>query len=171
VDEDQSAETAVERRATPGETRPERRLERPPSDRYRDGEPALKTANRGSARSGLVLSTIAALVGAAAIAVGGGLLTMTAGLLVVAAVVGWVVAVLVSIGVDRPAGRASRTRRRWTATGIALAGVALGQLGLWLIARQEGGTLGLLDYLAEVFGVLVPLELALASGIAWWRTA
>jgi hypothetical protein len=171
VDEDQAPETTVERGATPGEARPGRRLERPPSDRYGKAEPAAQEANRGSRPSGLVLPTIAGLVGAAAIAVGGGLLTMTAGLLVVAAAIGWVVAVLVSLGADHVVGGTDRTRRRWTATSIALAGVALGQVGLWVIARQEGGTLGLVDYLAEVFGVLVPLELAIAGGVAWWRTA
>ena len=86
--------------------------------------------------------------------------TITAGLLVIAVVIGWLVAALVSFGADPGAGR---TGRRATATVIALAGVALGQIGLWLIARQEGGTLGVIDYLAEVFGFLVPLELALAG--------
>jgi hypothetical protein len=53
---------------------------------------------------------------------------------------------------------------------LALTGVALGQLGLWLLARQEGGVLSPLDYLAEVFGILVPLELAIAGLVAWWRS-
>jgi hypothetical protein len=64
---------------------------------------------------------------------------------------------------------ARRVRRRSLAGLIALAGVALGQVGIWLIARSEGGTLGLLDYLAEAFGLLVPAELLLAAVIAWWR--
>jgi hypothetical protein len=49
-------------------------------------------------------------------------------------------------------------------------GVALGQVGLWLLGREEGGVLPLLDYLAEVFGFLVPLQLGIAGLVAWWQT-
>lgn len=111
---------------------------------------------------------MAGLAGAVVIALGGGLLTMTAGLLVIAAVVGWVVAVALSIDAARGPGLGPR---RWTAAGIALAAVALGQVGLWLIARGEGGTLGLVDYLAEVFGPLVPAQSIIASLVAWWRAS
>ena len=38
----------------------------------------------------------------------------------------------------------------------------------WLYARQEGGTLGLLDYLWTTFGLLIPGELAAAAVTAWW---
>jgi hypothetical protein len=153
----------------PGERRPERQLERPPSDRYRDdAEPRPADEAPTAGPRGIVGAIVAALVGAIAIAVGGGLMTITAGLLVIAAVLGWVVAALVSLDADPAAGRRGR---RTTATIVGLAGVALGQVGLWIIAREEGGTLGPIDYLAEVFGVLVPLEFALAGGIAWWRTA
>ena len=156
------------RQRVPGERAPERQLDRPPSERYQESEPPLEeTAGRSSAL-GLVGAVLVAVVGAVAIAIAGGRLTITAGLLVIAAVVGWLVAGLVSFGADPGAGR---TGRRTTAMVIALAGVALGQIGLWVIARQEGGTLGVTDYLAEVFGFLVPLELTLAGAIAWWRTA
>ena len=97
-----------------------------------------------------------------------GILTITAGLLVVAAVVGWVVGAVFTIALGpTPAG--GRTIRRSLAAVIALLGVALGQVGLWLIAREEGGTLAIGDYLAEVFGLLVPAELAIAAVVAWWR--
>ena len=119
---------------------------------------------------GVAAAAIAGIVAAAAIAVGGGLLTITAGLLVVAAVVGWVVAIALGLGAGPRAG-ADRGRRRWTAALIALGSVALGQIGLWLIARGEGGTLGIVDYLAEVFAVLVPAELLIAAAVAWWRAA
>ena len=46
--------------------------------------------------------------------------------------------------------------------------VALGQLGLWWYAGTEGGVLPLVDYLAETFGLLVPLQALLAAGFAWW---
>ena len=44
----------------------------------------------------------------------------------------------------------------WPSPWLAI-GVALGQVGLWLLGREEGGVLSLIDYLAEVFGFLVPL--------------
>ncbi len=51
-----------------------------------------------------------------------------------------------------------------------MTGVALGQVGLWLLGREEGGVLSLIDYLAEVFGFLVPLQFVIAALIAWWQT-
>jgi hypothetical protein len=47
--------------------------------------------------------------------------------------------------------------------------VGLGQIGLWLYARTEGGVLSLPDYLAQVFGGLVPLAFLVAIATAWWR--
>jgi FtsH-binding integral membrane protein len=155
--------------AGPGDRRPARQLDRPPSERYRSNEEAPEaTIERPQSARGIAAAVIAALAGALAIAVGGGLLTITAGLLVVAAIVGWVVAVALGLGAGVPTA-AERGRRRSTAAVIALAGVALGQLGLGLIARGEGGTLGLVDYLGETFGVLVPAELLIAAAVAWWR--
>jgi hypothetical protein len=143
----------------------ERRLARPPSERYRAIEEPAPTA--GSMARVIALGSAAAILGAAAITVGGGLLAITAGLLVIAAVVGWAVAVAVVSGGCASQGGA---RRAVIAVTLALAGVGLGQLGLWLLARQEGGVLSPLDYLAEVFGILVPLELAIAGLVAWWRS-
>jgi hypothetical protein len=152
----------------PGERRPGR-LERPPSERYRSPEQTGAASDeRPSTARGLVAAVMAAIAGGIVIAIGGGLLTITAGLVVIAAVVGWIVALALDFGAGT---RADRGRRRWTAALIGLAAVALGQLGLWLIARGEGGTLGLVDYLAEVFGILVPAELLIAAVVAWWRAA
>ena len=50
---------------------------------------------------------------------------------------------------------------------MALAGVGLGQIGVWLLGRQEGGVLPIVEYLGEVFGVLVPLQVAIAAIGAW----
>ncbi len=60
--------------------------------------------------------------------------------------------------------------RRWIATALAVIGVALGQLGLWLFARSEGGVLPLVDYLGQTFGPLVPLQLLVAGAVAWWTS-
>jgi hypothetical protein len=115
-----------------------------------------------------VFALLAAIVGGIGLAVAGGRLTITAGLVVIAAVLGWVVAIVLTIGLgtNRSMGR---TTRRVTAATIAVLGVALGQLGLWLIAREEGGVLAPIDYLADVYGFLVPAEFALAAALAWWR--
>ena len=48
---------------------------------------------------------------------------------------------------------------------LALGAVALGQLGLWQYGRTEGGVLGPLDYLGQVYGPLVLVEFA-AAGVA-----
>jgi hypothetical protein len=114
---------------------------------------------------GIAFAVLAAVVGAAVITLAGGIFAMTAGLLVIAAALGWAVAV----ALPSSAGDGTGLRREWLAVALAAVGVALGQLGLWLVARQEGGTLSLIDYLWEVFGILVPLQLVLAVLVAWWR--
>jgi hypothetical protein len=114
---------------------------------------------------GIAIAVVAALVGATVITLAGGILSITAGLLVIAAALGWVIAATLSSS----AGGGTGLRREWLAAALAAVGVALGQVGLWLVARQEGGTLGLVDYLWEVFGILVPSQLVLAILVAWWR--
>jgi hypothetical protein len=96
----------------------------------------------------------AALAGALAITVLGGVATVTAGLVVVAGATGWVVGALLP----------GRVR---AAVVLALAAVALGQLGLWAYALSEGGVLGPLDLLWQVYGGLVPLEFLAAAILAW----
>ena len=68
----------------------------------------------------------------------------------------------------------TRLRRTVAAERLAVLGALLaalavlgGQLGLWLFARSEGGVLGPVDYLAETFGLLVPIELLLAVVAGW----
>ena len=149
-------------RPVPGE----RRLAHPPSDRYASAEPPVTVADpAASGARGLAFAVIAAILGAAAITVLGGVL---------------------AVYVGPPRGRRRRPAGRWplgcgSAPGgswpavdaggwpsaLALLAVTLGQLGLWLYARSEGGVLGPLDYLAEVFGPLVPIEFLAASVVAW----
>ena len=107
---------------------------------------------------------LVAIVGAVAIVVLGGVLTLTLGLLVVAAATGWGVAMGLRFG----AGDHLARRRRWvSAVGLSVAAVGLGQLGLWQYARTEGGVLAPLDYLGAVYGPLVPLQFATAAIVAW----
>jgi hypothetical protein len=147
----------------PGTTPGEHRLDRPPSDRYRAESPPPA---EGSLGRGLAFGAVAAVFGALLVTVAGGLAAITAGLLVIAAVVGWATAVAVVIGAG---GSTARSTRAIGAAALAVAGIGLGQVGLWLLGREEGGVLSLFDYSGEVFGFLVPLELGIAGVVAWWR--
>jgi hypothetical protein len=122
-------------------------------------------AGRSPAR-GIAFGIIAAFLGAVVMVVLGGALAVSAGLLVVASAVGYLVALAVVIG----AGDTLPSRvRRWIAAVLAALGVLVGQVGLWLFARAEGGVLSPLDYLAQTFGPLVPVEVLLAAVVAWRR--
>ncbi len=95
----------------------------------------------------------AGLAGAAVVALLGGPLSVTGGLVGVAVVIGWVVGSLA-----RPS--------LAVAVGVAIGSFALGLVGIWLFARLEGGVLGPTEYLAEVQGPLVVVELAVAALVA-----
>jgi hypothetical protein len=148
----------------------ERRLDRPPSDRYRTADAATDASaaastDPGSAGRALAWGALVAIAGAAATVVLGGVLALSAGLLVVAAATGWAIGKAVALG----GGTAMRRRRRpWTAVALAAGAVVLGQVGLWLFARTEGGVLPLPEYLVETFGPLVPIQAILAVAVAWW---
>ncbi len=155
----------------PGERRPadtpRAPLERPPGERYRptgtdaDAQPSASLA-RAVAQGSLV-----ALVGAAVLVLLGGPLSMSVGLLVVAGAIGWLLGQVVSVAAGP---RTSPRTRRSVAAVLALDSVVLGQVGLWLFAASQGGALGLVDYLVQARGLVVPLELAIAVLIAWWTT-
>ena len=166
----------MRRMTTPGGTAPdpqdggERRLARPPSDRYRGAAEVASTGTDDQAGAGgsfgraVAFGALTGLVLAAAITVLGGVLLITAGLIAVAGLGGWAIAVAVRTGgLDAVA----PLRRRALAVGLAAAAVAAGQLGLWLFARYEGGVLGPVDYLAETFELLVPLQFLFAIAAAW----
>lgn len=130
-----------------------------------DRDQAPATSTTGSIPRAIALATVAGIAGAAATVVLGGMLAITAGLLVVAAATGYAVAAAVRMGAGTSL---TRTARRWTALALAVDAVILGQLGLWLYARIEGGVLSLPDYLGQTFGFLVPLQFAAAMLVAWW---
>jgi hypothetical protein len=155
---------------TPGE----RRLSRPPSERYREAEARAAEAEAragtdesASVARGVVLAVVVATIGAGAIVVLGGILTETTGLVVVAGVMGFAVGIALRWGVGA---RLGPGRRVGIAVGLSLGAVALAQLGLWQNARVEGGVLSPLDYLWQVYGPVVPIELAVAAGVAWLVT-
>ena len=145
--------------AAPGE----RRLERPPSDRYRADEPSLTAPEPPSTARAIAVALLVAVLNAVVITLAGEVFTMTAGLLVIAALIGWAIAVAL-----RPAGRGGQRKRNVVgAIALAVASVAAGQVGLSLFANAEGGVLSVSDYLGQTFGILVPLQFAIAAVAAW----
>lgn len=144
----------------------ERRLAHPPSDRYRTAKTDLRPGLDQAASPGrsVAFGAVAGIAGAAAIAILGGVLTVTAGLLVVAAATGWAVAMGLRIEGGAPHTGSGRVR---TALTLTLVAIALGQVGLWVYGRSEGGVLAPLDFLWQVYGGLVPLEFGAAAITAW----
>jgi len=132
----------------PGE--PRRVLDHPPSDRYGAAPPPAANATRPS---GTPRALLVALIGAAIVTFLGGPLSVTIGIVGVAAVIGWVIGSIV---------------RPWLvlAVGLAVGSIALGLVGVWLFAGLEGGVLSLPDYLGQVQGPLVVIELAVAGLVA-----
>ena len=165
-----AAAADVPHTVTPGE----RRLARPPSDRYRAAETTAAEAAAAvtapdpgaSVPRGVAVATVVGIVGAAVITVLGGVFAVSAGLIVAAAAIGWALAMALRVGAGEWLSRSARVR---VAVALAVAAIALGQLGLWLYARTEGGVLPPLDYLGQVFGFLVPAEFTAAAIVAWAR--
>ena len=155
--------TDADRPPAPGE----RRLDRPPSDRYAHPEPEIDASatRAGSGGGALAVAAAVGAVGALATIALGGVLGLSAGLLVVAGATGWGIgAAWVAAG--RDAIRAGR--RPWLAAAVAIGSFVAGQLGLWLNARSEGGVLSVPDYLGQTFGLLVPAQAILIVALAWW---
>ena len=139
----------------PGERR---RLDHPPSDRYQSAGPdaaPLPAADDSPLpdRERVLRGIAVALGGAILMTLLGGPLSIVAGLVGAAGAIGYVVG-----AVMRPL--------RLAAVLVALGSVALGLVGIWLFAGIEGGVLGIVEYLADVQGLFVPVELIVAGGLA-----
>ena len=149
-----------------------RRLPEPPSTRYATPERPLPAPGAASSLTGpLVRATIVALAGAVALVLVGAVLASTVGLLFVSGLAGAVIGlVLARAAVPMEETRLPTPRRTvlWLAIALSLSAVVVAALGTWLIALQEGGTLGFLDYLLAAFGPFVPAEAVLATLTAWW---
>ncbi|MFL5715207.1 MAG: hypothetical protein ACJ769_11155 [Chloroflexota bacterium] len=151
----------------PGE---QRRLARPPSERYREAEAkaaadaAARDVSSASIARGLALALIVSLIGALALVLLGAIATVTTGLIVVAGAIGFGVAVALQVGAGA---RLSNSRRIILAIALTVGAIGLGQLGIWQYGRAEGGVLPLVDYLAEVFGPLVIVEFVIGAIVAW----
>ena len=145
----------------------DRRLDRPPSDRYVAAPDADATA---TVPAGSTIRAVGAGVAAAAawavlsVVLGGGL-AISAGLLVLAAAGGRVIAVATTWG---GGGSLQAGTRIALVVGLVIAGFVLGQLGIWAYGRAEGGVMAPLDYLLTTFGIVVPLQLVVALAVGWW---
>jgi hypothetical protein len=125
-------------------------LDRPPGDRYLPARSARDASDDALGRVRGPLAVVAG--GTLAFIVLGGVLAITAGLVVLAGLVGWLTGLVV-----RPPLRAAA---------VGFGTVVAGLLGIWLFGRWEGGVLNPIEYLAEVQGFIVPLELLAGAGMA-----
>jgi len=145
-----------------GDRPPKRLLERPPSERLaatgaKPGGAEAAGAAAGSPVRAVAYGSAAAAAGAAVHVLAATLLLWTAALLVVAATIGIVVGLAVAVG----GGRGLRARdRRLLGPALAVAAVVVAIGVNWALS---GMYLGPLEYVAQVYGLLVPLQLAFAA--------
>lgn len=111
-----------------------------------------------------------AAIGAAVLLMVGGVLASTAGLLFTAGAAGAGIG-LVLARAAVPRGEARPVARRsvaWLAVALAVGSVAVAAVATWVVARGEGGTLGVVDFLLETFGPFIPGEAVVAALAAAW---
>ena len=152
---------------------PAQTLDRAPGERYR--APATSAGGPAATRDGP--SAVRALVVPVVVAVVGGvvltvfeLLDLGAGLLAVGLVIGWLTGIAVRTTPRTVDWARTADRRSIVAAALAILGSALGFGLIWAWSRvAEPGALGPIDYLAERFGPLPLLLLALAAGAAALR--
>jgi hypothetical protein len=153
---------AHDRGRVPGE-RPARTLDRAPGDRYHtqgtagQGDPAQAG---GLARAAGGAAVVAA-PGAGLFAVIGSF-DLGPGLLVVAAFIGWAVALGFVWGLGGSTDH-SRSTRVAISAGLATGSVLGGLLLLWAWSMVEGGVLGPIEYVDQRFGVLGAAFVAVAA--------
>ena len=163
-------------RRTPGERMAgvsaagSRRLAEPPSNRYTEGARPGDVPSGTGLRGPLARALVIAAVGTAALVAVGAVFASTVGLLFTSAVAGAGIGLVLARAAVPPGDPRAVARRTvvWTAIALAISAVVVAGVATWLYARQEGGTLGLVDYLFTTFGPFVPGELLIAAIAAWW---
>jgi hypothetical protein len=149
-----------------------RRLAEAPSARYAGlGTEPSGAAGRAPLVPPLGKAAIVAFGGAVTLVIVGAILASTAGLLFVAGLTGAGIGLVLArarVPDGALAAAASHRAVSWLAIGLSAAAVVAAALGTWLIAVQEGGTLGPIEYLLTTFGPFVPGELVVAAVTAWW---
>jgi hypothetical protein len=123
---------------------------------------AAELPRQSSAVRAIAIAVVVALAGAFATVMLAGQLAVSSGLLIMAVVIGR----FVGLGLRTARGALTPGQARLIALVVAVGGMALAQVGIWIYARSEGGVLELVDYLGQTFGPLVPLEIALAAIVA-----
>jgi hypothetical protein len=151
-----------------------RRLDRAPGDRYAPAagdDPATGSGSGGASGDALGPGGGRAVVRAAIVADAGALLFVAvaqlgiaAGLLVVAAFTGWLTA-LALIWSGRGAVPSPRTRIGLAAF-LGGQAVVLGLLIDWGYSLVQGGAMGPLAYVAELYGIIALLAVMLGAGVA-----
>ena len=138
----------------PGDRPPVRLLGRAPGSRYASTAEAAPSPRAGVARPVLAGAAVAA-IGAGVLLVLTGPLSVTTGLLLVGAAVGWAIGLAVKLG-----GGAALAGGRSAALAVALGlgACVVGWVGAWAWSRATGGALGPVDFLAQVYGILVPAQ-------------
>jgi len=170
---------------TPGEVRPRRTLERPPSERFHadDGAAPGKARSAGGAGAqeegralaagGLRIAIGIAILGALAIAVLNAVLAVTTGLVAVAGVTAYLVGLALRPGAEtdtaggRTPGVSTGAGRVSLAIVLALLAIGAGAVGAWLVAIPQGNLLGPVDYLGQTLGIVLPVQAVVAMVGAW----
>ena len=159
---------------TPGDIRPRRTLGQPPSARFEradSGAVGAPAARQGPLGAGTVAGIV--ILGTAAIIVLHAVLAVTTGLLAIAALVGYLLGQALRAGGagvraggtgDGPAAGANSVAG---AIVLALAVVAAGAIGSWLVAIPQGNQLGIAEYLGQTVGIVLPAQALAAVAGAW----
>ena len=154
----------------PGDDPPRRLLERAPGERLAGADPAGGTPGGGSSEGSPGRAIIMGIAGGAIgvaifliLAIG---FSFSAGLLIVAIFTGRFIGLFVRAGGGETLSSAGRVL---AAIIIFLAALVVAMVATWLWSRGEGGDLGLVDYLDQVYGTpLIALEFMLGTLVTWW---
>ena len=147
-----------------------RKLAEPPSARYAERARPDAAPSAAGLRGPLGRALGVAVGGGVALVAVGAVFASTVGLLFTSALTGAGVG-LVLARAAVPPGDPRAIRRGtvvWMAIALAISAVVVAGVATWLYARQEGGTLGLVEYLFTTFGPFVPGEILVAAAAAWW---
>jgi hypothetical protein len=129
--------------------------------------PAVPAA-RGRGDRSLAYGAAAAALGCAVLFVLAGPLSVDTGLLAVGVAVGWVVGVAVRTGAAHarvPVGGSGT--RAVAAVALAVGAAVVAWAGAWAWSHVQGGVLGPADFVAQVYGLLLPVQLLFTAAAAW----
>jgi hypothetical protein len=133
----------------------------------RPATPVAPATRRGGDRS-LAYGAAAAAAGGAVLFVLAGPLSVDTGLLAVGVAIGWVVGVAVRTGAARARGSVRTPGwRAAAAVALAVGGSVAAWAGAWAWSHVQGGVLGPVDFVTQVYGLLLPVQLLFTAAAAW----